>query len=278
MIHFESAPELEKPILICAFRGWTDGGQSAGSALEYLRDLWKAEKFGSIDPEDFYDFQINRPIVHLVDGTNRQIDWPVNDLYFARPEGRDVVLLLGTEPNLKWRTFSSAVVDGARAMGVEQFISLGAFLADIPHSRVPPVTGVSRDRSLTERLGLFPAQYEGPTGIISVLYSAMTDAGFDTVSLWAAVPHYLGIGPNPRGARVLLTKLESVTDLVIDTSMIEQSERNWEERVNEIIASDPDLAEHVKRLEEAYPTDADIRPMPTGDDLARELEEFLKDL
>src|ERR671932_1130266 len=163
-----SRPELRRPILIAAFRGWNDGGQGASLAAGYLAKVWHARRFGDVDPEEFFDFQATRPQVSLVDGLTRRIDWPENAFYHARPEGldRDVVLLLGIEPNLRWRTFTELVVGLARDLGVELLITLGALLADVPHTRAAPVTGSASDEELVERLGLSASRYEGPTGIV----------------------------------------------------------------------------------------------------------------
>ena len=205
-LQIEHRPELERPVLIAAFRGWNDGAQGASLAGGYLAKTWDAQQFASIDPEDFYDFQATRPMVSLVEGITRRIDWPDNDFYHASPEGlgRDALLLLGVEPNLRWRRFTSLIVELAREHKVELVVTLGALLADVPHTRPAPVTGTASDTELVERLGLQASRYEGPTGIVGVLHDACSEASLPSVSLWAAVPHYVSLRAQPAGrARAL---------------------------------------------------------------------------
>ena len=210
-LRIHSRPELEKPVLLAAFRGWNDGAQAASLAAGYLAKTWDAEQFAEIDPEDFFDFQATRPHVSLEDGLTRRIEWPETGFYHARPEGldRDVVLLLGIEPNLRWRTFTELVVGLATELEVELMITLGALLADVPHTRPAPVTGSATDSELVERLGLSASRYEGPTGIVGVLHDACREAGIPSASLWAAVPHYVSLTPSPRAAVALCERLGS---------------------------------------------------------------------
>ena len=197
-------PSLDRPILVASFRGWNDGGQGATLATGYLAKLWGAERFAEIDPEGFFDFQATRPHVTLVDGMSRRIDWPENALFHASVDGeRDAVLLMGVEPNLRWRTFTDLVVGLAKDLGVELVVTLGALLADVPHTRPAPVTGTASDPDLIERLGLQASRYEGPTGIVGVLHDACRRAGIPSASLWAAVPHYVSLAPSPRAALAL---------------------------------------------------------------------------
>ena len=195
--------------MIAAFRGWNDGGQGASLAAGYLAKTWDARRFAEIDPEGFFDFQATRPHVRLEEGFTRRIDWPETVFYHARPEGmdRDAVLLLGVEPNLRWRTFSGLVVDFARELGVELFVTLGALLADVPHTREAPVTGSATDPTLVEQLGLQASRYEGPTGIVGVVHDACRRANIPSASLWAAVPHYVSLAPSPKAAAALCERL-----------------------------------------------------------------------
>src|SRR6476646_8676229 len=213
-----SLPTLRSPVLIAAFRGWNDGGQGASLAGGYLAKLWQARRFAEIDSEGFYDFQVSRPQVSLEEGMTRRLDWPENVFYHARVEGfdHDPVLLLGIEPNLRWRTFTDLIVGLAKELGVELVVTLGALLADVPHTRPAPVTGAASDPSLVEELGLQASRYEGPTGIVGVLGDAFRMAGIPSVSLWSAVLLYVSLAPSPRAARALCDRLAELLGVTID--------------------------------------------------------------
>ena len=202
-LRMDSRPELERPVLIAAFRGWNDGGQGASLAGAYLARAWAGQEFASIDPENFYDFQATRPMVSLVDGYTRQIDWPENTFMHAPLPGaeRDAIILLGVEPNLRWRTFSELITGVAKDFKVELVITLGSLLADVPHTRPSPVTGSATDPDLIDQLGLQASRYEGPTGMVGVLHDACASAGLKSASLWAAVPHYVSLTPSPQGCQ-----------------------------------------------------------------------------
>src|SRR6266545_7405170 len=212
-------PSLSRPVLIAAFRGWNDGGQGASLAGAFLARNWKAERFADIDPEGFFDFQSTRPHVSLVEGMTRRIDWPENAFYHAPLPGadRDAVLLLGVEPNLRWQAFTALILELAQELGVEMFISLGALLADVPHTRPAPVTGTASDPELVQQLGVSASRYEGPTGIVGVLHDACRNAEIASVSLWAAVPHYVSLTPSPRAAQALCDRLGELLEADIDT-------------------------------------------------------------
>jgi proteasome assembly chaperone (PAC2) family protein len=276
MITFDVRPELSRPVLICAFRGWNDGGEAATSALLYLRDRWGAERFAHIDPEEFFDFQLTRPTVKLVNGTTRQVDWPSNEFFFARL-GRDVILLAGTEPNLRWRTFTEGIVSKAQGLGAEMLISLGGFLADVPHSRPVPVTGSASDERRRTVLGLERSRYQGPTGIVGVLHDAAARAGLDSISLWAAVPHYAAGGSNPKAALALLEKLSVLLEVPIETASLAEAAVDWEARVSAVVAENPELLSYVERLEEAFSQSEDFGEIPSGEELVAELERFLRE-
>ncbi len=275
----ESRPELEQPVLLAAFRGWNDGAQAASLAAGYLAKTWGAERFANVDPEQFFDFQATRPHVSLEEGLTRRIDWPETGFYHARPEGlgRDVVLLLGIEPNLRWRTFSELVVGLAQDLGIELMITLGALLADVPHTRPSPVTGSATDSELVERLGLSASRYEGPTGIVGVLHDACRQAGIPSASLWAAVPHYVSLTPSPRAAVALCDRLGGLLGLEIEVDELEEAASSYEEQVSEAVASDEETAAYVEELERRADSLEDATDLPSGDALAAELTRFLRE-
>jgi len=277
-LRIERRPELERPVLIAAFRGWNDGAQGASLAGGYLAKTWNAQQFASIDPETFYDFQATRPMVSLVDGITRQVDWPDNDFYSATPEGlgRGALLLLGVEPNLRWKRFTSLIVDLAREYHVELVVTLGALLADVPHTRPSPVTGTATDPELVERLGLQTSRYEGPTGIVGVLHDAFRAASLPSVSLWAAVPHYVSLAPSPRAALALCQRLGDLLESPIDTSELEEAVEAYTARVTEAVSTDEETAEYVQELEQRAEM-IDESDLPTGDSLAAELTRFLRE-
>jgi predicted ATP-grasp superfamily ATP-dependent carboligase len=265
-------------VLIAAFRGWNDGAQGASLAGGYLAKIWNAQQFATIDPESFYDFQATRPMVSLVDGITRRIDWPENAFYTAAPErlGRDAMLLLGVEPNLRWRKFTDLIVGLAREHKVELVVTLGALLADVPHTRPAPVTGTATDPELVERLGLQSSRYEGPTGIVGVLHDAFRAASLPSVSLWAAVPHYVSLAPSPRAALALCQRLGDLLETRIDTAELDQAVEAYTDRVTDAVATDEETAEYVQELERrAEMIDED--DLPTGESLAAELSRYLRE-
>ena len=278
-LRIHSRPELEKPVLLAAFRGWNDGAQAASLAAGYLAKTWDAEQFAEIDPEDFFDFQATRPHVSLEDGLTRRIEWPETGFYHARPEGldRDVVLLLGIEPNLRWRTFTELVVGLATELEVELMITLGALLADVPHTRPAPVTGSATDSELVERLGLSASRYEGPTGIVGVLHDACREAGIPSASLWAAVPHYVSLTPSPRAAVALCERLGSLIGVDIDVDELEEAAQSYVEQVSEAVASDEETASYVEELERRTDSIEESSDLPSGEALAAELTRFLRE-
>ena len=277
-LRIHTRPELDRPILITAFRGWNDGGQGASLAAGYLARLWDAELIADLDPEEFFDFQATRPHVKLVEGLTRQIDWPETAFYHARPNGfdRDVVLLLGVEPNLRWRAFTELVVDFAGELGIELVVSLGSLLADVPHTRPAPVTGSASDPELVERLGLQASRYEGPTGIVGVLHDACRRANLPSVSFWAAVPHYVSLTPSPRAALALCERLGSLLDTQIDVDELEQAAGGYVEQVSRAVATDADTQAYVDELE-SRADEIDESELPSGEALAAELTRFLRE-
>jgi proteasome assembly chaperone (PAC2) family protein len=275
-------PTLERPVLIGAFRGWNDGGQAATLAAGYLARLWGAHKFADIDPELFVDFQATRPHVSLDEGQTRKIEWPENVFYRARIPGtnRDAVILVGVEPNYRWRTFSELVADLAGDLGIELVVTLGALLADVPHTRPAPVTGAATDPKLVDELGLQLSRYEGPTGILGILLDACRRAGIPSVSLWAAVPHYVSLAPSPRAARALCDRLGGVLGIGIDVGELAEAEASYVEQVSEAVSSDAETAAYVEELEQrADSLDwlEESGELPSGEALAAEIARFLRE-
>jgi proteasome assembly chaperone (PAC2) family protein len=278
-VSWEDRPALQRPVMVAAFEGWNDAADAASGALAWLRGRWRAKRMATIDPEEFFDFQVSRPQVSLVDGVTRQITWPANDVFSAHIEevGRDVVLLSGVEPNLRWKTFCDTVLGVARETGCEMVVTLGALLADVPHTRPIRLTGTAADPELIERLGLSHSRYEGPTGIVGVLHDACRSAGFPSVSLWAPVPHYVASPPNPKATQALIERLADLIGVPVGVGDLVEAGTAWEERVNELVASDPDVSSYVRQLEERDDDQIDERDLPTGETLAAELERFLRD-
>jgi proteasome assembly chaperone (PAC2) family protein len=276
-LQISERPSLERPVLVAAFRGWNDGGQGASLAGAYLARAWAARQFAEIDPEGFYDFQATRPSVSLVDGETRRIDWPENHFMFAPAPGagRDAIILLGVEPNVRWRAFTTLVTQVASEFEVELVITLGSLLADVPHTRPAPVTGSATDPELIERLGLQASRYEGPTGIVGVLHDACGRAGLPSASLWAAVPHYVSLTPSPRAAKALVERLAGLLDADVDTSELDEACDAYAQQVSEAVAADADTATYVEELERRVDELAAEADLPSGDALADELTRFL---
>jgi predicted ATP-grasp superfamily ATP-dependent carboligase len=279
---WEHRPDgLRAPALICAFTGWNDAGDAASAGLQYLGASLQATRFARIDPEDFYDFQATRPKIKFVEGRTRSIEWPEVEVYAAHvPRApRDLVLIQGAEPSMRWRSFCRLIVDLAEALGTQLVVTLGALLADVPHSRPVPITGFSSDEALTQRLGLQQSGYEGPTGIVGVLHSACQEAGLPSASLWASVPHYVAAAPNPKAALALVRKLESLVGVSVDAEELEHSAADYERQVSLAVQSDPDVQAFVERLERAAEEEEqEMGPqdLPSGDVIAREFQRFLR--
>jgi predicted ATP-grasp superfamily ATP-dependent carboligase len=278
-LRIASKPELRDPVLITAFRGWNDGGQGASLAGGYLAKTWAAARFAEIEPEGFFDFQATRPHVSLVDGRTRRIDWPDNAFYHSHIPGleRDAVLMLGIEPNLRWQTFTDLITGHAQELGVQLVVTLGSLLADVPHTRPSPVTGGATDPELIERLGLQRSRYEGPTGIVGVLHDACSRAGLPSVSLWAAVPHYVSLAPSPRAALALCERLGDILGTGIDTEELDEAAERYNEQVSEAVAADEETAAYVAELEQRADVLEDEENLPSGDTLAAELTRFLRE-
>jgi proteasome assembly chaperone (PAC2) family protein len=270
---------LRAPALVCAFKGWNDAGDAASAAVSFVGESLGARQFASIDPEDFYDFQSVRPQIKLIDGQARSIEWPEVKLYEVRvPRApRDLVLLAGAEPSYRWRTFTGLVVELAEVIGVQLVVTLGALLADVPHTRPVSVTGFASEPSLVQRLALSQSSYEGPTGIIGVLHDACTRVSMPSASLWAAVPHYISAAPNPKAALALIRKLEGLVGVAVDATDLESAATEYERQVNAAIQHDPDIQAFVEKLEAAAgDEESDPDDLPSGDSIARDLQRFLR--
>ena len=276
MIELENTPELVDPVVVAAFEGWNDAGEAASGVIEHLEDVWDATPIAELDPEDYYDFQVTRPMVELVDGETRQIVWPTTRISWARmpDSGRDVVLIRGIEPNMRWKTFTTELLDLMTELGAQTVVLLGALLADAPHTRPVPVSGSSSDSGLSTILNLEPSRYEGPTGILGVVQEACARADLGTVSLWAAVPHYVAQPPSPKATLALLRKVEDLLDVTIPLGELPEQSRAWENGVNELAEQDSEVADYVRALEEQK--DAAELPEATGEAIAREFERYLR--
>ncbi len=280
-LQWEYRPDgLRAPALVCAFKGWNDAADAASSALTFVGASLGARRFATIDPEEFYDFQATRPRIRLVEGQTREIVWPAVELYEARvPRApRDLILLSGTEPSFRWRTFSESVVELTEALGTQLVVTLGALLADVPHTRPVSITGLASDPSLINQLGLNSSSYEGPTGIIGVLHGAFQRVGMPSASLWAAVPHYIAASPNPKAALALVRKLEGLVGVAVDASDLESAVADYERQVNLAVQSDPDVQAFVERLESSVSEEPNIDAglLPSGETIARDLQRFLR--
>ncbi len=266
--------------MVCAFEGWNDAGDAASSAVAFLGSALSARRFARIDSEEFYDFQSNRPCIKLSTHERREISWPGVEIFEASaPRApRDLVLVQGTEPSMRWRAFSKHIVDLAEALGVQMVVSLGALLGDVPHTRPVAMTGHASDPALLERLKIQPSSYEGPTGIVGVLHTACADAGLPAASLWAAVPHYVAAATNPKAALALLRRVEPLIGVSVDVSELESASGDYERQVGLAVQSDPDIQAFVERLELATADDEELAPtdVPSGDALAREFQRFLR--
>ncbi|GLB67309.1 hypothetical protein AHIS1636_17490 [Arthrobacter mangrovi] len=274
--HEEGQPQRKLTVMVAAFEGWNDAGEAATDAVKYLSRSWDGRKVASIDPDLYYDFQFTRPIVRRTASGERRIKWPTTKLTRCSVPGTDVdvVFVHGVEPSYRWRAYTAELLAHATEQDVDCLILVGALLADVPHSRPIPVTATSEDDGIREALNTEPSQYEGPTGIVGVLSELASLAGIPTVSLWAAVPHYVGQAPSPKAQLALLHRLEDILQLPLDTSMLTEEAEAWERGVNELAVEDPEVAAYVQQLEEAKDT-AEL-PEATGESIAREFERYLK--
>lgn len=273
-------PQLRSPILVCAFRGWNDAAGAASTALATVAAGFDAELIAQVDPEDYFDFQATRPTITLTEGQARRIDWPQNNLLAVRVPAadRDLVLLDGTEPNLRWRTFAETIATAADALEVEMVITLGALIAEVSHTLPVPITGLASDERLVEELELERSSYEGPTGIVGVLHDGCRRLGMSSASLWAAVPHYVAAVPNPKAGLALLRRLESLTGIAVDATELEEETASFEEQIDRAVAANPEIAELVERIEAAQEEQFgdEGAELPSADTIAREFQQFLR--
>lgn len=269
-------PHLDQPMAVVAFEGWNDAGDAATGAVEHLELIWDAEPLAALDPEDYYDFQVNRPTVSLVDGISRRVEWPTTRISVARPAGaeRDVVLIRGIEPNMRWRGFCQELIELCRELEVETVVLLGALLADTPHTRPTPVSGSAYDRESAEKWGLETSRYEGPTGILGVFQDACVQAGMPAISFWAAVPHYVSQPPSPRATVALLQRVEEVLEIPVPLGALPQQAEDWVRTVDEMANEDAEVVEYVRSLEERA-TESDLS-QANGESIAREFERYLR--
>jgi proteasome assembly chaperone (PAC2) family protein len=272
-------PHLRSPIMVCAFRGWNDAAAAASTALTAVANSLDAEQIASLDPEDYFDFQSTRPTISMDEGQTRRIEWPENNVFAVRVPSadRDLVLFDGTEPNLRWRTFSETIATVADALGVEMIISLGALIAEVSHTLPVPITGLASSAELVEELELERSSYEGPTGIVGVVHDLCRQNGIDSASLWAAVPHYVAAVPNPKAALALLRRLEGLTGIAVEASELEEETTDYEEQIGRAVAANPEIEDLVTRIEaEQADLLSDEGELPNADTLAREFQRFLR--
>jgi predicted ATP-grasp superfamily ATP-dependent carboligase len=279
-VKWSGRPTLRRPVMVCAFKGWNDAGEAASAAVSFIRESFDAEDVASIDPEEFFDFTAVRPTVRLTEGQTREIDWPTATVSAAAVPGAegDLVTFQATEPSLRWRRYTENLVATARELDVRMVITLGALLADVPHSRPVAITGLASDQSLVEKLRFQRTTYEGPTGIVGVLHHACANAGLECASLWASVPHYVAAAPNPKVALALVRAFEGIAGVAVDAGELESAAEDYDRQVSAAVASDPEVKAFVERLESAMDEveDPDEESLPSADTIARDFQRFLR--
>ncbi len=269
-------PQLRSPIMILAFSGWNDAGEAASAAIEHLASIWPVKTIGEFDTEEFYDYQNNRPIVSVDESFNRSLTWPNTTVRgVSLPNyDRDLILVSGVEPSLKWRTFVGQLLDLGEDLDISMVVCLGSLLADVPHTRPIPVTATAARPEFGERLGLEMSRYEGPTGILGAIQDACNQREIDALSIWAAIPHYVSSPPCPKATLSLLNHLEDLLELSIDLGELPEDAKAWEIGVDQLSQEDSEIADYVKSLEESK-DEADL-PEATGEAIAREFERYLR--
>ena len=280
-IRWKSRPELRDPVLVCAFNGWNDAGEAASAALGLILGDFGGNEVAEIDPEEFFDFTAVRPTIRLVDGRTRVVDWPANTFHAAHVPAaeHDLLLMSGTEPSMRWRAFNEAIISVADQVGVKLVVSLGALLADVPHTRPVSITGIASDESLVAELGFQRSSYEGPTGVVGALHHACQQHGLASASLWASVPHYVAAAPNPKAALALIRAFEGLVGVAVDAAPLEEAAADYERQVNDAVASDPDVKAFVEQLEERMDdVQAEAMPerLPSADSIARDFQRYLR--
>jgi len=273
-------PSLRSPVLVASFSGWNDAANAASTALGAIADSLETELVATIDPEEFFDFQANRPTIEISDGLLQGFEWPDNPIVAATAEGaaRDLLLISGTEPSTRWRTFCSAVLDVAERCGVESVVTFGSLIADVAHSRPVPITGLATDDEMIEQLGFEDVSYDGPTGVLGVFHGACRERGMSAASLWAAVPHYAAAVPNPKAGLALLRRLEGMIGIAVEASELEEAAASFEKQVTQAVAANPEIKEMVERLEEQQDEVAEFtqEDVPSGDAIAQDFQRFLR--
>lgn len=263
--------------MILAFEGWNDAGDAASTAIEHLQLTWDASSWTELDPDPYYDFQVSRPTVRLVEGVTREVTWPTTRLSVCRPPGsaHDVVLVHGIEPNMRWRAFCSELLALVEGVDARTVVTLGALLADSPHTRPVPVTGTAYDEDSANRFGLDQSRYEGPTGIVGIFQDACVQAGIPAISFWAAVPHYVSQPPSPKATLALLHRVEETLDLEVPLSNLPEQAEEWENTVSEMAEEDEDVRNYVRALEERGDAETTLTET-SGDAIAAEFERYLR--
>jgi len=273
-VRWARRPRLDRPFVVAAFEGWNDAGDAASTAARWMRTRWAPDAFAEIDAEEFFDFTSTRPQVRLTDGMTREVSWPSNAFSAGSTGGTDAVVLLGTEPQLRWRTFCDQVVDVARELDARLVLTLGALLAEVPHTRPTSVIGTAVDQELIQRLDLQRSSYEGPTGIVGVLQDACQRAGIRSASLWAAVPAYVPGAPSPKAALALVESTAELLGISVLTTDLEIAAASYERQVSEVVIDDEEMSEYVERLEERYESGEEL---PAVESLVEDIEKFLRD-
>jgi len=276
----DERPELREPLLVACFSGWNDAASAASAALGAVAESTDTELVARIDPEEFYDFQATRPQIELTGGRVLGVEWPENLIVAGRSQGeRDLLLINGTEPSTRWRTFCNAVLDIAERCGVESMVTFGSLIADVAHTRPVPITGLATSDELIERLGFEDVSYEGPTGVVGVLHNAAVERGLTCASLWAAVPHYAAAVPNPKAALALLRRLEGLCGIPMDAGELEDAAGSFEAQVSEAVEANPEIKELVERLESQQDDISELSDetdVPSGDAIAQDFQDFLR--
>jgi predicted ATP-grasp superfamily ATP-dependent carboligase len=274
-LRWHEHPDGDAPVMVAAFEGWNDAGDAATTAVGHMIEQWDATPVAEVDPEEFYDFTVTRPHVHVADGV-RQVSWPANELWWARPEGSGgIVLVRGVEPQLRWRTFCSLLTGAAEELGVSMVVTLGALLAEVAHTRDTPVFGTAYDEAVIDRLGLEPSRYEGPTGIVGVLHAECTATGLASASLWAAVPSYVPSVPSPKAALALVERTLELVGVTAATMGLRLEAAAYEHEISELVAEDDATVDYVRHLEELH--DRDAMAVQSADDMVSEVERFLRE-
>ncbi|MFD1151235.1 PAC2 family protein [Saccharothrix hoggarensis] len=274
---FDPSKPLTNPIMVAAFEGWNDAGDAASTAIEHLQLTWDATPLADIDPDEYYDFQVTRPTVRMVDGITRRVEFPTTRLSVCRPPGSstDVVLVHGIEPNMRWRKFAAELLGHIEDLGVTTVVTLGALLMDTPHTRPVPVTGTAYDAAAAAKFGLESSRYEGPTGIVGVFQDLCVQAGVPAISFWAAVPHYVSQPPSPKATLALLHRVEEVLDVEVPLGALPEQAEEWERTVSEMADEDEDVRNYVRALEERGDAELQITEA-SGDAIAAEFERYLR--